>query len=691
MREHGHEHHALRPEIRQVALEDQSALRQIIALADSARKTLGFLPPPAFHQAAEKKTLLAIYLGEDIVGYALYGLPRQIVRLTHLCIAPEHRGLGLARQLVDTITGRHKDRFGITLRCRTDYRENSLWPQLGFVERGQKPGRSKQGYPLSIWWKDHGHPDLFSASDTLAILKVAIDLNVFIDIEDGTNRTTAKESTALTADWLADQIELTVTSELKREIARLPECDNKREQIKGLSKYWRLTVDPATANAMYQRLIEHAQTNFNIDLSIDESDRSDVRHIAEAYAAGVTVFATRDDRLLQWARTALDISGIRVMRPADVILYIDELARAQAYIPSQILNTDYRLEPIRSVEESDLLSFLNTSDGERKPDYLRAIRELSAEGQKWERYILRNPHGTASALIVYGSNGSRLHVPMMRVANSRISETITRQLIQLARTQARALKKEVVSIADTWIPTSARTVLRSEGFVPHQGSWVCFVIDVCADAQTVNKRTAQAAARVDLRLPELTANLSPIIAADLERSLWPAKITDSTLQTFIVPIRPYWSAELFGFPETLTPRSNSLGISREHVYYRSPNRRGEQAPARLLWYASRGTSEGPSAIIGCSRLEEVTIESPQILHGRFQHLGVWDREQVKKASKGGKALALRFADTEIFKRHIPYRRLQEIATTLGHPFQVQSVSKISSDLFAAIYEEGQAR
>jgi hypothetical protein len=41
---------------------------------------------------------------------------------------------------------------------------------------------------------------------------------------------------------------------------------------------------------------------------------------AEAYAAGVTVFATRDDRLLQWARTALDISGIRVMRPADVVL-----------------------------------------------------------------------------------------------------------------------------------------------------------------------------------------------------------------------------------------------------------------------------------------------------------------------------------------------------------------------------------
>jgi GNAT superfamily N-acetyltransferase len=682
---------AVRPQVVRVAASDLGSLQRIIDLADKACRTLGFLPPAAFNQAAERKTLLAVKVGETIAGYALYTLPRQIVRLTHLCIAQEYRGLGLARQLVEMISEYHKDRFGITLRCRTDYRENSLWPQLGFVDRGQRRGRSKAGHPLTIWWKDHGHPDLFSASDSLAILKVAIDLNVFIDIEDGNYRTSAKESTALTANWLADQIELTITPELTREVARLPECENKRQQVGALTRYWSLTADTSTSSAMYQRLVEHTKTHLNIDLSLDESDRSDVRHVAEAYAAGVTVFATRDENLLRWSRAALDICGVRVLRPADVILYIDELARAQAYIPSQLLDTEYRLEPIRSTGESNLSAFLNAGDGERKASYLRSIRELSAEGRKWERLLLRAPNGAESALLVYGVENQRLVVPLMRVSNSRISETITRQLIQHVRTQARSLGKEVVCVTDQHMPSSSKAILRSEGFVYHDADWVAFVIDVCADARTVDERTARAAEIVDLRLPALTTNLSPIIAADLERSLWPAKILDSALPTFLVPIKPFWSSELFGFPQMLTPRSNSLGISREHVYYRSPTPRGERAPARLVWYVSSDASGGPSSVIGCSRLEEVTIDAPQMLHGRFRHLGVWNRQQVIDASRSGKALALRFADTELFKRQVPLRRLRQIADTLGHPLPLRSVSKISSELFAAIYKEGQAQ
>ncbi|MFF0769872.1 GNAT family N-acetyltransferase [Nonomuraea wenchangensis] len=690
MQNNGQASGALQPQIVRVAADDLGSLQRIIDLGDAARRTLGFLPPAAFSQAAERKTLLAVRVGETIAGYALYTLPRQIVRLTHLCIAQEYRGMGLARQLVEMISDYHKDRFGITLRCRTDYKENSLWPQLGFVDRGQRRGRSKAGHPLTIWWKDHGHPDLFSASDSLAILKVAIDLNVFIDIEDGIDRTSAKESTALTANWLADQIELTITPELTREVARLPECDNKRQQVRALSRYSRLATDSSTSNAMYQRLVEFTSAHLHIDLSLTESDRSDVRHIAEAYTAGVTVFATRDENLLRWARAALDICGVRVLRPADVILYIDELARAQAYIPSQLLDTEYRLEPIRSIGESNLLGFLNAGDGERKPDYLRSIRELSAEGRKWERLILRAPNGTESALIVYGSENQRMVVPLMRVGSSRISETITRQLIQHARTQARLLGKEVICVTDQHMPSSSKAILRSEGFVYHDDNWIAFVIDVCADAKTVDEHTSRAAETVDLRLPALTTNLSPIIAADLERSLWPAKILDSALPTFLVPIKPFWSSELFGIPHILTPRSNSLGISREHVYYRSPTPRGERAPARLLWYVSRDASGG-SSVIGCSRLEEVTIDTPQILHGRFQHLGVWNRQQVIDASRSGKALALRFADTELFKSHVPLKRLRQIADTLGHSLPLRSVSKISPELFAAIYEEGQAR
>jgi len=53
------------------------------------------------------------------------------------------------------------------------------------------------------------------------VLRVAIDLNVFLDLESSSDRRGVAESRALTDDWLADQIELVVTAELAAELARL--------------------------------------------------------------------------------------------------------------------------------------------------------------------------------------------------------------------------------------------------------------------------------------------------------------------------------------------------------------------------------------------------------------------------------------------------------------------------------------
>lgn len=190
-------------------------------------------------------------------------------------------------------------------------------------------------------------------------------------------------------------------------------------------------------------------------------------------------------------------------------------------------------------------------------------------------------------------------------------------------------------------------------------------------------------------MPPLRAGLSAAIAADLERTLWPAKITDSKLESFLIPIRPEWSTELFGVPETLIPRSSTLGISREHVYYRSPHPRIVAAPARLLWYASGASRDGGvAAVIACSRLEEVIAARPPELHQRFRHLGVWHQAQVTAVARDGTALALRFADTEILPHRVPLRRLRKLASQHCQPMSLQSAKKISPQFFTAVYQEG---
>ncbi|MFD5319203.1 hypothetical protein [Streptomyces sp. NPDC127098] len=179
----------------------------------------------------------------------------------------------------------------------------------------------------------------------------------------------------------------------------------------------------------------------------------------------------------------------------------------------------------------------------------------------------------------------------------------------------------------------------------------------------------------------------------MERAWWPAKVTDSLMPSFMAPIEPRWSTELFNVPAMLLPRSDVLGISREHVYYRSSSHRGESVPARLLWYVSRGTAgQGGQLIVGCSRLDEVIIDTPDALFSKFEHLGVYGRSEVRAAADdSGRAMALRFSDTEIFPRPVTLRRLNNLADGLGLRLSLMSLSKISNRLFQAVYEEGHRR
>lgn len=678
---------SLQVELVYVGRQDGQFLGQIVALGDMSRRTLGFLPQVAFLQAADSGTLLAAIRDGQVLGYALYSLPRQVVRLTHLCVSENARGQGIARCMVDAISERHADRFGVTLKCRKDYPANELWPVLGFAPQGEVRGRSRQRLPLTVWWRDHGHPNLFSAAESMGLLRVAMDVNVFLDLESGSERQGVIASRALAGDWLADQLELVVTGELMRELARMPDGQEKSRQHQAASKYARLAVDGRAAETLARHISEHVLNTQALDLSADPADQSDVRHIAEASLAGVTVLATKDDKLLQWATGALGVTGVRVMHPSDVILHVDELARAQAYQPVQLQDTRYRLAPVRSGTEAELLTFLHSAEGERKGQYLELIREIAAGGPLWTRTVLRNPDDKPIAFYATGEVGEELVVPILRITGARLEQTTTRQILFQIRDQARRVGRSIIRITEPGLASETQRILREEGFLRLDNQWVALVIQACGTASAINALVARTAQQAGLRLQALQPGLSAVIAADLERTMWPAKITDSLLPTYLIPIKSAFSADLFGIPQALTPRPNMIGLSREHVYYRSPTPR-TTAPARLIWYVTDKPRGGVAAVIGCSRLDEALTGKPTALFQRFRHLGVWQLDQVTQVAKSGQAQALTFADTEIFQRRIPLQRLRQLAADHGHTLALRSPQKITAGLFTAIYQEG---
>lgn len=153
-----------------------------------------------------------------------------------------------------------------------------------------------------------------------------------------------------------------------------------------------------------------------------------------------------------------------------------------------------------------------------------------------------------------------------------------------------------------------------------------------------------------------------------------------------MPIRGVFADDLLGHVPTLLARPAELGLSREHVYYRSGQSR-PAAPGRILWYSSARDRE----LVACSRLVESVTGSPEVLHREFANIGVLTLEQVRSvADKRGKVNALRFADTEIFDRPIPLARVQELSRGTAR-LTLQSPVPVDAGWFKRLYEEGICR
>lgn len=79
-----------------VSPAQEELIVKAIALGDRYTKTLGLLTPPAYEKAAEDGGLLVAVEAGEVIGYALFGLPKRSarIRLAHLCVAEEERGAG---------------------------------------------------------------------------------------------------------------------------------------------------------------------------------------------------------------------------------------------------------------------------------------------------------------------------------------------------------------------------------------------------------------------------------------------------------------------------------------------------------------------------------------------------------------------------------------------------------------------
>jgi GNAT superfamily N-acetyltransferase len=651
-------------------------IRAVIDLANGpAKRTLGFLPDEGFRDRARKGTLLALVVGDRLLGYALYDLKPYEVKIVHVCVADSARRGGVARRLIEEVVARHADCRRIVLSCRHDYEATRVWEALGFRPQASRPGRSKAGHLLTVWVLDYEDLSLFDDFQDERVA-TALDHNVFLDLHIGVaQRSEGIESRYLLSDWVGEHIELCVTDEVFYEIHLLDDQAQRATEQKWASSYRNLSKPGQEWSDLVSSVAKAAP----------RAGVRDHRHVARAAIGGAKYFVSRDEDLLAGSDSIQRAVGIQVLRPGALVVRLDRQRADDSYQPIALQGTELRqLSPPDDLHEVLLSTLLNHGDGERRTNLGSRLRPMFADRGNHDVQIVQSSDGSIVAGFARRAVDGALEVPFIRVSPaSRGATVIARQLLFAQRERAADLGLRSVTITDPHPSRDIREALALERFQPEGSNWRCVV--------------KTGLIQYDEALPS-EGLLNPLEdASAYEAAYWPAKVVGAGLANFVVPIKLSFAEALIDpklAERSLLPRKMHLGLNREHVYYRSTqNSRGLSRGARVLWYVAGDSPALPrGSIRAVSRVEEVVTGRPRTLHARFERFGIYSREQVTAlADRNNQVMAIRFVDTEVFKNPLTIETLRSLWSDNGERFFApQSPTKISERMFCLVYRQSSA-
>lgn len=636
--------------------------------------TLGFLPDGAFlDYARQRRVVVALNDKGACVGYLLYRMVRDHATIAHFCVAAEYRRQGVAKAMMAWLVAATKSCAGITLGCRSDFEASRTWPRLGFQPVGTRKGRAGE---ITVWWQGHGNPDLFTG-DGDGTLTVAIDANVFFDLLEDRN----EETRGLQADWLRPFVTLYYTSELLVELNRSQGQGTRRSSSTDLASYPMLDCSTEGFQNAEARLRPLFPT-MNC-----ERDESDYRHLVRAFGAGANIFVTRDSALLDMADDVFQQCGLAIVRPSELITQIDVLQQEHLYQRTQVAGTNCVFNA--RVQTVDRILDAVRFPHERQGELSRRLNQYLADPKQFACHEICDQKGKVLAAFVLATQGSEYHVPFLRIADRRRANTLVRTILSGIITEASRVGRSAVLVTEVSIDPVAAADL---GFLRLDVGYLKLVVRGCHAIDSVVALIDRAESEIDLIIADLpNARGCNDKAARVEHLLWPAKLIDSNLPCFIVPIRPRFAEHLFDnrlAGASLFGVDPELALNTEAAYYRASRPAVVKAPARVLWYVSQNKAyEMTQCIRACSRVVEVCIGTPKELFRRFRRLGVYawaDVFETARKSLERQIMAFRFDDTELLPP-LTRARFQPILRAHGIRNNIQGPIAVPSEAFAAVY------
>jgi predicted transcriptional regulator len=399
------------------------------------------------------------------------------------------------------------------------------------------------------------------------------------------------------------------------------------------------------------------------------------------------------------------------MTPTDLIVKLDDVRRDTQYQPVRFVGIqNLTIQLIDSKFDKLLLTncFAAVDRAEKIADFQRNLRQIIANPDRFKCHVILDGENQPLALIAYCQyKHHELEVTMLRVKRGVLAAALARYLLFLSISVSVKENRQFTRLTDQYFDEIVIQAIQEDAFVRVNNGYLKanpLVAETAADMSQKLANLAKIGEEYNfcmkiadtLNTPKLIQDIGTM--AELERRLWPAKIIDADLPTFMIPIQPRWAKDLFDeelAKQYIFGSQIELALKRELVYYRSKWANGGLRPGvigRILWYVSSNSSFtlGTKEVKACSRLEEVIIDKPEKLYRQFRSLGVYELKDLMTIAKdepNADIMAIRFSHTQLFPNPLTLKRIQGI---LGNKTTVQSVFRLPETKFGIIYKEGTA-
>jgi len=679
----------------EISTESEAHLGAIIDIWKKYRSTLGLFPEGAFEEHKDKGWIICLLRDQCIAGYLLYRIAKGRAVIVHLCIDEPYRGKGGSQVLFDALRERVEDGLcrGVEVKCRGDYEVAPIWPKLGFEFITVGSGRGKQSVELIKWFFHFDTEDFFydmlPKPEGDGLVWAILDANIVFKLGDST-RPENQEACALLADPVQLYVHYSVTPEIFSEIERKKDLSIKQQSRKMAKDFHRVDVRRSLLEK-YQSALSPLWQGLQ-----KARDRSDMKHVAYAAAAGIHVFITMDTGLLDKADRIFELVGVNIMRPVEFISQLDQFENESRYKPISISRSEFVIRTPQTDEISAIAqTFTNVGAGEKKKVFEAKLRTALAEVSTHDVQVTTDSNDEYITLIVVSGDATSCDISLIRHNGSSLAEALLQNRIWRMLAKNLENTEIMLKISDAFLPEETSRLFRQRGFFIEDNCLIRLALRGVMTKSDLITRLSRMEGPFSDALSTIIQHLSEgesFPVEQMEEAFWPLKITGFGVRSFVVPIKPSWAQHLFDeglAAETLFGGDPSRFFNWENVYYCSPKATRLKAGARILWYVSSGKDKQSqvSQIRACSRVIDCEIDTAKSLFKRFSRLGIYQWRDMMQATKNdphGKLMAIRFYQTECFDAPIPLACFKEH----GLKSAPMSVTKISHTQFESIYRKG---